>query len=997
MPSPPTNLAPRTHNEWVVPRPRVTRRIVDLVDRFGVVWVLGSAGSGKTTAVADAVASLDRPEAWVTFDATESAPGRLLLRLERALTAALPGLPPVATEALAAKAPHVEAAAYLAGAVADHPVVVVLDEVEKLADAEPARMVLSAFVRALAPTARIVLISRRDMALHLGGARAVGGVGYVAERDLAFTVTEAARVLAGLDRVDSVPETVVEATGGWVAGVLFEAWRSPDHPHGAGGEVDALSGYLSSEIMHQLTDEQQWFLVATSLLRVVDASAAARLGLHDARELIAGLRTHHMPVSFSEDGTRLRCHPRFREFLRRRLDDHGGPEVRALHVAHGHLLLRDGQAADAVDAYLEGADVAAATAAAQVAIPEVLRRGDVAVADRWLRALRRDAVDASEVLTRARLEVALERESWVVGAATADHLLQMLRADEDRAPLEAGLAGLIGTCYLHVGRFDDAVAVIDGARPGPARDTWRWALALDCTDQPAHYRDRPADRGETVDGLLHRLDYMHGRFGKLLQAQPAPWAAARSSRVAALCAVGRFPEALALLDESPSCERSPAMIRIYVGLLVDLGRTDEARTAIERGREVALRSSPYCALLHGLLEAEFALRVDRDVAAATRVLDRVEEDPTAGRRTRVVDQVALWRGLAALIVEDDEEAAVHLRRAVDTMRRCDRQLLMPAAAVYLAEAEWRLGDEAAADAAADQALAAAGVHGSDHLLLRALHEYPAVVSRRIDAERGSDSPWHALGRALLDDRAPSSVVSAAATHVQEFGPAAIVHGGRRVDPRLSRSFELLAHLAAHGGTSAKTQLLADLFGGETDDKTRSYLRQALKRLRDALPSASLLDYEGSDVRWTGGALTSDSMLFEAAVARATRLRGRDRLDADLDALAASERGEYFPGSTSTWIQERRDDLRRTMIDLRLNAAELAFEIGELERAQAQADLVLREDPYRESAWRLAMRIASAMGFDDRVIYLYRRCQERLTDLPTVPAPSTQRLLEQLRR
>jgi DNA-binding SARP family transcriptional activator len=988
----------QTLNEWVVVRPRLRRRIADLVDRFGVVWVLGSAGSGKTTAVADAVGSLASPTAWITLDATDAAPGRLLLELERTLHQALPELPPVATQALAAKVPHIEAAAYLAAAIAGRPVVIVLDEVEKLADAEPARVALSAFVRALDPAARVVLISRRDMSLHLGGTREVGGVGYVAERDLAFTVAEAAQVLEGLNRGDTAADEVVEATGGWVAGVLFEAWRSADHLHGAGGESDALSGYLASEIMGQLDPAQQWFLVATSVLREVTADTAVRLGQANARELIAGLRTHHIPVWFSDDGTALRCHPRFREFLRRRLDDHGGPDALALHVEHGRLLLEDGNAADAVDAFLAGRDVDAATAAAEVAIPEVLRRGDVAVAARWLRALRPAEIEASEVLTRARLAVALEREAWALGAATADHLLHMLRARTGEDPvLEPGLAGTIGTCYLHVGRFDDVLAVVEASRPGPARDTWRFALGLDCTDRPEHYRDRPPDRGETVDGLLHRYDFMHGRFGKLLQARPAPWAAARSSRVAALSAVGRYAEALALLDEWPAIDQSPAMTRIYVELMVDLGRADEARAALERGREVALRSSPYCALLHDLLEAMVALRVDQDVATARRALDRVEEDPTASRRSRVVDQVALWRGLCALIEEDDEGAAYHLRRAVATMREWDRQLLMPTAAVYLAEAEWRLGDEAAADAAADEALAAARIQGSDHLLLQALHDYPAVLSRRLDAEAEPDSPWHALGRALLIDPRPTGVEASTATHIQEFGPPVITHGRRAVDPRLSRSFEVLAHLAAHGGSAPKAQLLADLFGGQTDDKTRAYLRQALKRLRDALPSDTLLAADGPDVTWTGGALTSDSVLFEEAVGQALRLQGRERLEADLRALAASERGEYFPGSASEWIQERRDELQRTATDVRLDAAKIAFDLGELERAQTQTDLVLRDDPYRESAWRLAMRIAAAMGDDDRVISLYRRCRERLADLPTEPAASTQRLLAQLRR
>src|SRR5439155_452551 len=108
-----------------------------------------------------------------------------------------------------------------------------------------------------------------------------------------------------------------------------------------------------------------------------------------------------------------------------------------------------------------------------------------------------------------------------------------------------------------------------------------------------------------------------------------------------------------------------------------------------------------------------------------------------------------WYGLALLLEADDAAALARLRKAVESMVAGDRILELPTAAVYLAEAEWRAGDEEAADRAADRALDAARRQGSNHLLLQALADFPAVVSRRIDAEPGADSAWHELGRALI--------------------------------------------------------------------------------------------------------------------------------------------------------------------------------------------------------------------------------------------------------
>ncbi len=67
------------------------------------------------------------------------------------------------------------------------------------------------------------------------------------------------------------------------------------------------------------------------------------------------------------------------------------------------------------------------------------------------------------------------------------------------------------------------------------------------------------------------------------------------------------------------------------------------------------------------------------------------------------------------------------------MSAAERLLDLPTAAVYLAEAEWRLDNPDAADQAADRALSASVLQGSNHQLLTALSDYPAVASRRLDA------------------------------------------------------------------------------------------------------------------------------------------------------------------------------------------------------------------------------------------------------------------------
>jgi hypothetical protein len=123
-----------------------------------------------------------------------------------------------------------------------------------------------------------------------------------------------------------------------------------------------------------------------------------------------------------------------------------------------------------------------------------------------------------------------------------------------------------------------------------------------------------------------------------------------------------------------------------------------------------------------------------------------------------------------------------LRHTVATMTRCGRRLMLPAAAVYLAEAEWRAGDESASDRAADTPLAAARFKGSNHILLGALADFPSVAWRRVERRRprirrGTGSPG-----LVRSPQSPSRIEIAPATahrvEVIEFGKAGLLVDGR---------------------------------------------------------------------------------------------------------------------------------------------------------------------------------------------------------------------------
>src|ERR1700745_3678462 len=147
----------------VVPRERLDRLLCQLVDAHRVVAVTATAGAGKAVAVAPVSRRVNKAVAWVSVDATDTAPGRLVTYLEEALARQVPAVRGIATGALGAGIPHAEAAGLLVDAAADAEVVFVLDDLERLHGSAPAWEVIGSVVRYGPPSMRLILISRRPL------------------------------------------------------------------------------------------------------------------------------------------------------------------------------------------------------------------------------------------------------------------------------------------------------------------------------------------------------------------------------------------------------------------------------------------------------------------------------------------------------------------------------------------------------------------------------------------------------------------------------------------------------------------------------------------------------------------------------------------------------------------------------------------------------------------------------------------------------------------
>jgi DNA-binding SARP family transcriptional activator len=144
-------------------------------------------------------------------------------------------------------------------------------------------------------------------------------------------------------------------------------------------------------------------------------------------------------------------------------------------------------------------------------------------------------------------------------------------------------------------------------------------------------------------------------------------------------------------------------------------------------------------------------------------------------------------------------------------------------------------------------------------------------------------------------------------------------------------------------------------------------------------------------------LVAESTRFQTRIAAAARLQGVERLEATRAALEIYDRGEFLPGPHGSWADERARTLDELAIDARCEAAELALAADCYEEAQELVEQALRAEPYCETAWRTAMRLAETRGDQEGVMRAYRSCEQALAEVNAAPSATTQRLLQALRR
>jgi len=1016
-------------------RPRLLGALVGRWEHR-VTAVVGGAGMGKTTLLAQAVAenrlAPRGADVWIGLEPGD-ADGVPLARDALAAVSTEEGDRAVGATATAAD--ELPDPATVADAVwrrAPTALCLVVDDVHLLPPASPGVAWLIALVEALPANGHVVLASRWSPAVPLARLATQGAVLRLTEEDLRFTEDE----LAGFAARRGIDAGRLEDTGGWPA--MAELAASVGH--------DLAGDYLWEDVLEPLGPERRRVLaVVTDLGGADDGLAGAALGTPVDLALALGgvpLVAHgadgwRVPHALWQAAPALALPDDDRESVRRRAID---------HLVAGHRydaavsLARDAGLIDVVPEILRAACIGAERPPGRqldrwlAGLPEEVRdtagvtlaagvRAAVLAPAEATEPLRtaigrcRDAGDPDgEVSALALLgEVAWWRGD---GGVLAEVLPRLAALGAEGHPLARAVAGLGQAVVADiVGGDDDVLSGLDAIEPGVFDDTWE-AMAGWLRATTLAGGGRAAEAIAVIEGMPPIPDPALQLVTEGAHFQ-ARWALGQVDEVVAgVPPLIERVEAAGVLQFELVSAAEAAFVLAWVGDVEaarDLvarvrrkeGDTDfgqaarlalaEAAMAVTAGEEAAAADLLERAIaIHGL-DAGINRRVWRRGLALTYVLVPSARDrwDAAELRGHVAEARALARAVVALregwgVWGTGDADADELRHSLRDLDLSDiarvRVGLHHRFAVDLA-----LGLEAAGRPEAVALLEALGPRGREAM--------------RAEAARPSDRARLAKSLLALVPAPPAH-----STEVAVLGPLTVVRDGEPVtdgDLRRERVRALLAFLVGHRATS-RGAIMAALWP-DLDERaaannlrvTMTYLLRVLEPWRSAREPAYHIRVDGQAVTLvTSDWLRIDVDAFEEHVDAAAKAEADGTPSLALEhnlAAVTLYRGDVYEGvAGADWVALEREQFRGRFVVAAARAGELLVARGDVDQAERVARRAVEVDPWAEDAYAVLASVALARGDRPAALRTPDRALEALTELDVEPSEETLRLRRRVR-
>jgi LuxR family transcriptional regulator, maltose regulon positive regulatory protein len=480
------DFIPVTRTKIIVPRRRsdlLSRdRLLGLLDELldnRLIILAAPAGYGKTSLMVDFAHSTPWPVCWYALDALDQDPYRFLAHFISALSLRFPSFGKSCMAALQSMSQDRMDLDLLASLIINDAYenitehfIMVLDDFHLVETNPQVVHFINRFIQDVDENCHLVLASRvlltlPDLPLMVARSQ-VGGLSF---EELAFQTAEVQRLIEQNFQItlsENEAAHLAEDSEGWVTGLLLStqlAGKSVANRL----RVARVSGvglyqYLAQQVLDQQAPDVQDFLLRTSLLDEFDVPLCESVICHaldlpprcaELMEIVTRNNLFVLPVG--DEGTYLRYHHLFQEFLRDRIHRVRPDEARRILQRLAEVY---GQREDWERAYLiyrQLGDTEAIVHLVEQAGSAMIIQGRLLTLAEWLDSLPTELIARHPVLVSLQGAVAIMRGD----SASGLRLLDQAVADMRRAGESHRLARVLyrrGVAYRLAGRYRDALA-----------------------------------------------------------------------------------------------------------------------------------------------------------------------------------------------------------------------------------------------------------------------------------------------------------------------------------------------------------------------------------------------------------------------------------------------------------------------------------------------------------------------------------------------------------
>ena len=1069
-----------TITKVILPRRRFEilsrQRLLDLLENlleYRLILVTAPAGYGKTSLLIDLAHQVDYPVCWLALDTLDQSIHRFLLHFIAAIQYQFPEFGENSFAVLQSaqqtdmKLDHLVTSIVneIYEHVSEH-FVVVLDDYHLVAESEDVKTFINRFVQEMDENCHLAIASRvmvnlPDLSLLVGRSQVMG----LSFDELAFLPGEIKLLIQrNYDQPisDEEADNLANETEGWITSLLLTAemqWKGiTDQVRVARVSGVDLYDYLAQQVLDQQSQPVRDFLLRSSLLEEFNAEMCQSVlgqapnGKSWSHFIENILNSNLFVQPVESDGTWLRYHHLFRDFLQKQLSKeqpHVEDRILRRLLEEYKERLEWEKAYEVCNRLADEADIIDFIKSAGIPL---IANGRYSILAKWIDDLPTEVLSSNPALLAQRGGVAMrqgeiehglsllnqaeqhlpagdhnlaqalvwrafaycKRGKYQQALNDANRSLEIISRIENQQSTHAEALEVKGECFYFMGHPEQGLAHIEFALEifsalddqenmayanmaigymmtgsGQYRRAIKYFLnALDNNRQT----NNPVRHSE----IILNIGFAFHIQGDLIQAH--------ANYFETLKIVGQ-------IGYEPYAARALANLG---SIYAELSLIEAALEMYRQARIVAQNAEQRHTICEiGLWESE-RLRSNLMVEHAKRSMDAVEK---IAKETESVEIKGLWALEMGCLCITEEETAMAIEYFEDSVGYLEATGLNPEIAkphLYLAFVHHMAGNgdrvirhlRAASQAASKidnlywLLLAGRETKG----MLKEASAWPEVgefATRLIDTIEQFDQDLPRLRR-LIRQQEDNNLQSPPCLDIQAFGGPRVELNGKPVTSpewaNQKKVRELFCLLLENPAGLTKEAIGDALWPDSNPHLLPKQFNNAIYRLRKALGKESvsynqrLSCYQFNrrmDYRY-------DVENFKSKYEHARDAKdSKAKITAYKDAIEIY-RGPYLPKADGTWVLPIREELRRMYFEAIMIIAEFYFQEAQYEQTREYCKKILLEDPCYEAAHCMVMRVHAALGNRSEIVQQFQRCKHNLRlHIDVKPSPETVTLFKQL--